>query len=766
MECPTLKFVSAGRVGRRISRVLAAMFLSVLALALVRPTVGFKFAPGTTGQVTFATSQGTSVRPIEEGRVAFPVPLFSREWSFAFSPGRYAISCLEVCGLSSVDSGMLAGLNHVGPEQMPGGGGLDLSVAEGATPLCHARLYLYMAVTLDALRMLLVVLPWLVLVRRRMFSYFKTLARFLSFLDTSRCFMTILAVVTVLVLFPRPIHPVEFGGVDPSWLWLLNRFAFQPVWGVEFVFTYGPLGFLVGPQTLSTALVALGVNLMTVGAFFCLLQSLHSVPDKAFHIGAWLLLLTVFFPVTNMEWRWVTISVVLLAVGSVTELPTKRRLMFAGMAGSLFPVMCYMKFSALIAIGATHAFIVCYLALRREWRVVLFYALPVLVLCPAFGMMLFDSPDAYGTWLKGSVEVAMGYNHQMHSPRSCPELVFTWISLTIPLVAVFCAEGAWRRRAAFLFVFSPLLFSLYKYNVIRQGPVPLQLAGGMLLGLSFCFFRGRTRCRCMFFGGLLLFSICSAVIYDPTFPRSIVHPGAVLDSLSLPSRAAEIAETAMWESEGVRLPEAWRERIGTNRVAFVSYLYDPAMSPREHFRLVPFAAVQPYSAYTPFLDEFCARRLSDPEAPAYLVAQLNPLGVDGRNLVLDNPRVWTTIRSFYDLVDTSGEYAFMKRRPSREDFPDAHRATVTFRLGIMGKVLTALYHPTRARLRMRYRGGHETVYTVSACNLEAPFFHRAIPDTPSEMRQFLVNKLDKDVESISIDSSDPLYVAEKGVVWE
>ena len=766
MECTTLKFVSVGRVGRRIFRVLAAMFLSVLALLLVRPTVGFKFPPGTEGWVAFATSRGTSSRPVEGGRVEFPVPLFSREWSFAFSPGRYAISCLEVWRLPAVDSGMLAGLSHVGPEQMPGSGGLDLVVEEGAKPLCHARLYQYMAVTLDVLRLLLASLPWLVLVRRRILSCFEVLARRLCILDTPRCFKAILVGVTVLVLFPRPVCPVEFGGVDPSWLWILNRFAFQPAWGTEFVFTYGPLGFLVGPQTLPTALIALGVNLVAVGAFFYLVLSLHSVSNKAFHVGAWLLMLTAFFPVSNMEWRWVTTAVILLAASSETEFPTRRRLLFAGMAGALFSVMCYMKFSALIAIGTTHMFVVCYLVFRREWRIVLSYALSLVVLCFIFGVMLFDSPDAYGTWLKGSLEVALGYNHQMHSPRSYPELVFTWTSLVIPLVTVLCAEEAWMRRIAFLAVFSPLLFSLYKYNVIRQGPVPLQLAGGVLIALSFCRFSGREMRRCVLFGGLLLFSICSAVIYDPTFPRSVVHPRAVLDTLALPFRVAETTESAMRESESWRLPETWRDTIGTNRVVFVSYLYDSAMSPRERFRLVPFAAVQPYSAYTPFLDEFCSRRLSDSGAPTYLVAQLEPHGVDGRNLVLDNPRVWTTIRSCYDLVDTSGNYAFMKRRLQRRKLSDMHRATVTFRLGFMGKLLTTLYHPTRAFLRIRYRGGYETVYTVSACNLEAPFFHCAIPDSATEMRQFLENKLNKDVESISIESSDPLYVAEKGVVWE
>ena len=744
---------------RLFVKFLLAAVLSVLACMLFRPTVGFRCTPETTGVVAFQSTAGRVAAPVDGGTVSFRVPVLGRDWAFAFSAGRYEISGLTVCGFPTVAPGMLAGLVHDGPPQSSDGAHLVLDVAADSPPLCHPRLYRYIAVTLDIARALLLAVVWLAVFWKGVLRLAATVACRLKVLDGTVGFAAVLALVTLFVLVPPPVSALEFNSVDPAAFWVLNRFACSSLWGDGLVFTYGPLGFLIYPLTLPTALGTLAFNAFAILLFVFLLVSLHGQGGRGARAMAWLLLLLAFVPVRNMEWRWVGMAVALLLACALPELAAWRRRCFAAGAGVLFSVLVFMKFSAFLSLGATHFVVLAFLAARRRWPCVGAYLLAVVLPTLLLAVLVFPSVSSVLAWMRGSFEVAQGYNHQMHAPRSAPELLFMWSSLAAPVLAVLLARGRFRMKMLSLLILSPLLFSLYKYNAIRQGPIPLQMGGCLLLALAAGFLPEGRRTLSAAYAALLLFSVGCSVVYDPTFPAPVCHPRALADTLRLPSVVRRNAAQAASTAESFRLPVSWRERIGTNRVGFVTYLYDAAMHPGEAFRLVPFAAVQPYSAYTPHLDRFCAERLAGPAAPEFLVAQLDPHGIDGRNLVLDCPRVWTAVRSGYELVATNACHAFLERRKGGPVACAEPGASLDFRLGPLGQLLSFLYCPTRVFLKTVYATGAERVYTVSAPNLSAPFLHRSVPDSPEEMVDFLRNGLDKDVRALSLSFSRPSYVA-------
>ena len=77
-------------------------------------------------------------------------------------------------------------------------------------------------------------------------------------------------VITLLVSFPDVLG-YKTPGLDPSWRYALNKFFCEGyVCGKDFVFTYGPFGFLVN-------CVKTGHNILITCIFWILMLGAHSI---------------------------------------------------------------------------------------------------------------------------------------------------------------------------------------------------------------------------------------------------------------------------------------------------------------------------------------------------------------------------------------------------------------------------------------------------------------------------------------------------------
>ena len=139
--------------------------------------------------------------------------------------------------------------------------------AENGDPLGLPNVFPYVLRVIVSVQVLIAVIPILLLGMILAVAFFRRRAgkALIAVLNRDVVFFFLVASVVLLTL-PVPVTPAV-PGLDSSWIWLMNRFAGEPVFGKDFVFTYGPLGFLIAPQ-------GWGMNIafgMVTNIFFSLL---------------------------------------------------------------------------------------------------------------------------------------------------------------------------------------------------------------------------------------------------------------------------------------------------------------------------------------------------------------------------------------------------------------------------------------------------------------------------------------------------------------
>lgn len=456
----------------------------------------------------------------------------------------------------------------------------------------------------------------------------------------TRLFMATLASMTLLS-FPDPVFPLK-PNLDVSWQWALNHFAFSGAWGRDFVFTYGPLGWLLCPSgNGATVLVAIAANLAFSALWVWSVRKIYLSSDENRAV-AWGLVLTMLFPQVSMEWRWGLLALVLTQTS-----------WFA--AGIVTAMLAMTKFSSLIMVVGTQTFFMAANRFRKCGRYFLGFAVAIVLL----SAVLFNSPQDAFNWANGSIQITLGYNQHMVTEKN-------WIQLAMPIVAILALAHRPRHLLA-IFPLAPMLYCTLKYNWVRQGIEPLlytlMAAAAVLMG-RFTAERRRlviTACAFLTVGYALTLPRFFAGNTYIAFPFG-VNPLGVIRTVFLPQTEARAKEQAKVALASAALPSGFRRLIGDKTVQLLPHEFAPAMADPT-LRIVPFATLQMYSAYTVYLDELAANSYEKASAPDFIALDLAQPSIDGKNAFLDCPRAWAAIRSRYVLCAEDGTRLLLRRRP-------------------------------------------------------------------------------------------------------
>ncbi len=582
------------------------------------------------------------------------------------------------------------------------------------------------------------------------FALVIALILFLSRTGNAFCFAAVLGAV-VLVTFPHPLSVVQ-PGLDPTYRWLVNLFAFTNIWGNDVVFTYGPLGFLVVPQlALGNVLCGIAFNAMCAGTFAYVAISLfragRGTPARAV---AWMLLGLAVCPwtVESMEWKWGFLAILSVGVVAFDGVRTMRgRLFLLAFAAFLAVVLSLAKFSLFFTVVPQHVALLGWHLFRsrgRAWREVAAYC-GVAVLAAGLAVaLLFPSFQSFVLWARGAYEMSYGYGQYMICEKSTFELVCPFA-----LSACVAIGLLWRnpKRGAMLryaLLYAPALFCAYKYAVIRHlngiAPFAHLLAGAcMLLPLAM---RSGVRRGAWLAALAISTAALSSCMYSPGSLTGSVSVKNLFASVRPGRSLREAAEHSKEELRGVGLPSEWKERIGTNSVMVAGSDYGIVMEENLHLRPLP--AFQLYSAYTRYLDELCADSLR-PHArsggrgpPRFLILPASPLSIDGRNTYLDNPAFWREVRRHYAIVESGFTHVLLERRALPAE-PDVQ--TPSFRVelepSLAGRICSFLFRPTRLSLEVTYQDGRVRTFSYNPLWANAEPQVMSIPASPEEVIAFL-----------------------------
>lgn len=309
----------------------ATVLWAVIAfLSMENIPVTLQFSKGQQGSVSAVTigDDGASrnvekaYAPSIDGLVSFKISADASSFGFKFSGDEreYAFLGLGVLGIKLLDGTQAA--RFIMREKLFD----DYPVTAGDPLLLHPKDNTIFELTnvfpylLKAWR----TMRWLVSFLPMAFMVFFFLFRFCGqqiadsigcVLDRQILFYLILG-AAILVTLPAPINPV-LPGLDQSWEWLFNHYAFSGAIGRDFVFTYGPLGFLIKPQgELMNACVGLFVNIgvSLVFAFEMVLLYRAGRGTVARSTAVMLIVMWLIQWPNGMEWKWCAVSVIALPV--------------------------------------------------------------------------------------------------------------------------------------------------------------------------------------------------------------------------------------------------------------------------------------------------------------------------------------------------------------------------------------------------------------------------------------------------------------------
>ena len=491
------------------------------------------------------------------------------------------------------------------------------------------------------------------------------------------------AVFMALLFFPWPYHDRL---LDDGWSLALAHFmGVRARAGVDYVFTYGPLGYLAVPALIPGlfTLKYLWSILVAAASTLAIWRAADLFPTARLRAG-WLWLAVLFLPRTENRFVFV---LVLIGVVLVLEDTWSRTWLVA--TSLFFAATALVKFTFFVLTTLVVA-ILCGAAPRRA-RVFLAasYVLSLGSLWLACGQSLVDLPR----YLMSSFEIAAGYSEAMSVEGSATHLALACLAGILAVLGV-GLSGPWRGASSAL-------------PAQRVLPVLGMFALGAVLSWKESFVRQDASRAVAFFGYLALASVlCLAIASSQrermrrigraalfAVPLLSVGVAARVENAS-PARFLFRAQT--WSdardsasillaphsylarsTPAVRagagewtLPETAR-RIGNARVDVVTNDQAVAIYNAMYngFNYRPRPVFQSYSAYTPALAERNAEFFRGARAPKYVLSRWTT--IDARYPAADDAPILMELLTHYRPVLSERDYLVLERDPASDDGRDA-----------------------------------------------------------------------------------------------
>ena len=569
----------------------------------------------------------------------------------------------------------------------------------------------------------------------------------------SRSALAVAAVAVSLLTLPKPVNAAA-PGLDPSYHWLFNAIVgMGEHWsGSRFVFTYGPLGFLLFPQS-ANVVPALLVNLLYAALWVAAI--LRMARGGAYLPALWsVVAAAALFPVPR-EWGWPLLALMLMMCRGG-----------AFVAGAVCAFAAMLKLTSGAACAATAVMAVVCAAMTRSEKpsrmALALVAGALAVFLPAVPL-LFGSWESVSVWVSRSLEIMAGYNSAMVWPASVPETLAP--ALCAAALCLYLAVPGIRMRSTWgLLLFLPLLAVTYKYGVTRGGFMSARVmlyAMPALAALAAAYAEPSLRSRAL--------KACAAlcvIALAATMPSSLlpgagspfgVNPRAFWETLTLPSAVARAESLGKENLKPAILADEWIHEI-KEAGGFQPFPHDLSSVAANGLLdlYVPVLTFQAYVAYTASLDRWCAELYTSAHAPGTMLVTWEP--VDRRNPVLDTPAVWREILQNYKVSRVEGGNVLLRRCVGAKsaEYGPAEETSVSpgewFRLpdrgslmsvrwghSAQGRLMSLVFHDTISSVSIRYSDGREVRYRVIPEVLVTPFRCDLIPRAANEMLEMLEN---------------------------
>lgn len=481
----------------------------------------------------------------------------------------------------------------------------------------------------------------------------------------------IFGLATAVITWDRVLVSPTLG-LDASWILGLNLAAAEGIdHGTDFVFTYGPLGFLEEPLVVDGLLAPLSaIHLLALRA--ALAASLLWAAARSLPWPAAALLAFTAVAVTPRAIVPLALTAVWCLVALQGSAPrwAGRLVVFGG--GALAAIELLVK----INVGVTILALVVVTALALPGPRAGHLATLTAVFAGAFSILWFAAGQGlanFDDYARSAFEVVSGYSETAQA--NAPAVSWDgWAALVAGVATIGAAVFAGTRlpaarRVGIVVVVGLAVFSLAKSGFVRHDTGHVAAFFGGLGGVWIA----------LRWQGTARVAPCVAVLalvlaFFPTTGRGVddaIVPGPAIDQLRallVPGERTQARDEARASmQDGYALDPRIVERIGDAPVDARPWEIGLIWAHELNWRPLP--VIQDYLAHTPELDRLNARALAADSGPRFVLRHLGfgspRIGPDGRFVPFDAPEEARVMLCRFRPVITSGTHQLLVRGRDR-----------------------------------------------------------------------------------------------------
>ena len=520
--------------------------------------------------------------------------------------------------------------------------------------------------------------------------------------------MVVLAGILTVLAWPIANLPAK-ATLDGSWQIALHLAAGLGLrHGVEFVFTYGPLGFLGFPIPYVdlTSTVALTVSIAIYAALIgtMLVEARRLLPLWAAFVVT-LLVARIFVLLPPFEAFQALIFIWCVeALADRIPLPTSALAAIGGvLAGAAVLGKVSVGIFAVAMVGATVVSIS-----RRPWGSVGVFVVATLASGLGFWLATGQQLGDLGAFARGVYEVISGYNSAMGGDFVEKR---RWLYLALPAVAAILIWTGWRssrdwprpRRIGLAILAVIFGFALWKLAVVREH---VTFVFATALVAMFPFATGVDRRTWLVSTLAIGIAFAGSSAMEPkTYLNVVGSARSILNEVRHSFQPDRMERAAASTRENLR---EWYE-LDPDTLAAIggeTVHVDPVMASAAYaypdLSWKPLPVIQAYTAYTPALDRLNADVLRSADAPQRILRNVQeanhtdrlrewidrpfvdgeffPVSVDGRFRWFESPAAMLETFCRYDEISVTERWQVLARTARSCGAPES-LGTVTARAG-------------------------------------------------------------------------------------
>lgn len=593
-------------------------------------------------------------------------------------------------------------------------------------------------------------------------------------LTALKCFV---ALFCFYLLLPVDFFSQVGVGLDPSWQFSLHMAHEQGLtFGKDFIFTYGPLGFLSTRYPFESAWLPLLLSdcLLWTTIAYTLAITCSKSNSTTQLVGV---IFAVFLMGGVFYFMDLVIAQLALFFFLLFRFQETRNSPLLAVAALFSYLMFYIKVNmGLAAIVAMSAFLAAQMLLTKHWRY--FSAALAMYYACLFGTTLLVNVDVPAYFI-ASLHIANGYNEAMYiSPGDYSRYLNAAVIVVLAFLVVCCfhlktllKNPLWLLQTVFL---SGFLFLLFKQSFVRADGHTLIFSHyvSLLIGLLSLFVGGsfQSWLRRVFILALILSFPVAADRVTISYISSKVD--AFSRYLHGVSESDNVIRQRIPRTPANYLPQELVTTIGAASVDIIpteiSYLY------YHNLTYNPRPIMQSYSAYTSYLDRLNRDKYSSTSRPDFIIFSIGC--VDGRYCFFDEAQTKLAMLENYSLVKRYNDKLLLKSLSNPRKVIRKQKSSGTITLGqrlpiadsdpllyitiqpeftLLGRLRAFLYQPAELRITFYLENGASHEYRAVKPILEGGVLINRYVSTNKAAALFFKNKHGKlpRVTSIKLHSA-------------